>query len=154
VQVTASRPRAFRIYGTSVARSLTRGGHHLGMAEADRTIVLSGWRGPWSSDDPDANFKADIALYALVDPLSTLRNLSAATGVPLGALCHYVLAKWATGGSGGLLELGPTMTRRLGGVCDAAEAAGTDDARLTAYAQLRDMLAWLRIPLDDPDVHE
>ena len=124
------------------------------MEDADRTVVMSGWTGPWAPDDPDANFKADIALYALVDPLATIQGLSDGIGVPVGALCHYVLAKWATAGSGGLLELGPTMTRRLGAVCDDAESAGTDEARLAAYAQLRDMLAWLRMPLDHPEVYE
>jgi hypothetical protein len=73
-------------------------------------ITLETWAGPWSADDPDANFKADIALYSLVDPLATIRSLSGAIGVPIGALCRYVLAKWATEGSGGLLEIGPRMT--------------------------------------------
>jgi Family of unknown function (DUF6027) len=121
---------------------------------ADRTIKLSGWTGRWAPDDPDANFKADVALYALVDPLTTIRNLSEALGIPVGALCHYVLAKWATQGSGGLLELGPTMTRRLCAVCDEADAADTDSTRLAAYTQLRAMLSWLRYPLDQPDVDE
>jgi hypothetical protein len=120
----------------------------------DRTVVLSGWAGPWPPDDPDANFKSDVALYSLVDPLATIRNLSTALDVPIGALCHYVLAKWATAGSGGLLELGPTTTRRLAAICDDAEAAGTDDARLEAYHQLRGLTAWLRFPLDHPDVYE
>jgi hypothetical protein len=120
----------------------------------ERTVHIVGWTGPWPDDDPDANFKRDVALYAHADPLSTLRNLGNAIDVPLGALCHYVLAKWATAGSGGLLELGPTMTRRLAGVCDDAEAVGTDDARLAAYAQLRDMIGWLRVPLDHPEVYE
>jgi Family of unknown function (DUF6027) len=125
------------------------------MANDDaHAVKIEGWTGPWPDDDPDANFKRDVALYAHVDPLSTLRNLSNAIDVPLGALCHYVLAKWATGGSGGLLELGPTMTRRLADVCDEADAADTDDARLAAYAQLRDMIAWLRYPLDHPEVYE
>jgi len=116
-------------------------------------VRLERYEGPWADDDPDANFKADVALYANVDPLSTITNLSRAIDVPVGALCRYVLAKWATGGSGGLLELGPTMTRRLAAVCDEADAAGTDEARLAAYAQLRDMIMWLRHPLDEPDVY-
>ena len=124
------------------------------MTDDERTVEIRGWSGPWADDDPDANFKRDVALYAHTDPLSTLRTLSNAIGVPVGALCHYVLAKWATAGSGGLLELGPTMTRRLAAVCDGAEAAGTDDARLAAYAQLREMIRWLRAPLDDPEVYE
>jgi hypothetical protein len=116
-------------------------------------VRLERWTGPWPDDDPDANFKADVALYSNVDPLSTIRNLSGAIDVPVGALVRYVLAKWATGGSGGLLELGPTMTRRLADICDQADDAGTDEARLAAYAQLRDMITWLRFPLEDPDVY-
>lgn len=77
------------------------------------TVPLEQWTGPWRDDDPDANFKRDVALYAAVDPLATLRSLSIKLNIPLGALCQYVLAKWATAGSGGLLELGPTMTHRL-----------------------------------------
>ena len=120
----------------------------------NRTVTILGWSGPWAADDPDANFKTDVALYAHVDPLSTIRNLSRALDVPVGALCHYVLAKWATAGSGGLLELGPTMTRRLASACADAEAANTDDARLAAYAQLRDMIAWLSLPLERPETYE
>lgn len=121
------------------------------MPAADPEITLERWDGPWVADDPDANFKADVALYSLVDPLTTIENLGRALDVPVGALCRYVLAKWATGGSGGLLELGPTMVRRLGDVCDQAEAEGTDAARVEAFAQLRDMITWLRYPIDHPD---
>jgi hypothetical protein len=120
----------------------------------DRTVTLEPWTGPWTEGDPDANFKADVALYALVDPLTTLRTLSSNLDVPLGALCHYVLAKWATAGSDGILELGPTMIRRLSAVCDVAENADTDEARLVAYAQLRDMIHWLELPLDQPDLYD
>lgn len=119
----------------------------------DRTVELVGWSGPWSDDDPDANFKSDIALYSHLDPLSTVRNLSRALDVPVGALCHYVLAKWATQGSGGLLELGPTMIRRLSTICDEAEAEGTDEARLAAYRSLQGLLSWLAFPLDHPEVY-
>jgi hypothetical protein len=111
------------------------------------SIELVPWTGPWSEDDPDANFKADVALYARVDPLQTIRGLASAIDVPEGALVRYVLAKWATGGSGGLLELGPTMVGRLWNVIDEAEAADTDGARLAAYDQLRQMISWLRLPL-------
>lgn len=116
---------------------------------ADPIVQLERWDGPWDADDPDANFKADVALYSLLDPLSTITNLSRALDIPIGAVCRYVLAKWATGGSGGLLELGPTMVGRLWDVCVGAEDAGTDDARLEAYGQLRQMLSWLRLPIGD-----
>jgi len=110
-----------------------------------------GWTGPWADDDPDANFKSDIALYASVDPMSTIDNLAEAVGVPPGALVHYVLAKWASAGSGGLLELGPTMVQRLWEPVERAESDGSDAARVAAYHQLRQMLAWLRLPIEDPD---
>ena len=124
------------------------------MSDDGRTVRIEGWTGPWPDDDPDANFKRDVALYAHVDPLNTITNLGNALDIPVGALCHYVLAKWATEGSGGLLELGPRMVRRLAAVCEAAEEAGTDDARLAAYEQLRGLVAWLQLPLDEPDVYE
>lgn len=117
------------------------------MTANSRTIELCGWDGPWAADDPDANFKSDIALYSHVDPMSTISRLAAAVGVPEGALVHYVLAKWASAGSSGLLELGPSMIHRLWAVVETAEEKATNTARLEAYDQLRQMLAWLRLPL-------
>ncbi len=119
--------------------------------EDDPSVTLTRWTGPWDDDDPDANFKADVALYANVDPMATVGNLANAMGLPEGAVVRYVLAKWASAGSGGLLELGPTMVRRLWAAIHEAEAAGTDAARLAAYHQLRQMVSWLRLPLADPD---
>jgi len=118
------------------------------------TITLEGWRGPWPDDDKDANLKADIALYSHVDPLRTVRGLSNSINVPVGAIVHYVLARWASEVASGLLELGPTMSRRLLGVCTDAEARGTDDARLKAYEQLRQMISWLNYPLEHPEVYD
>lgn len=115
------------------------------------TVALTRWSGPWEADDPDANFKADVALYANVDPMTTVRNLAGAMGLPEGAVVRYVLAKWASAGSGGLLELGPTMVHRLWAAIEEAEEIGTDAARLAAYDQLRQMVSWLRLPLADPD---
>jgi hypothetical protein len=112
-----------------------------------RTVEVCGWQGPWAADDPDANFKADVALYSHVDPMATIGRLAAALEVPEGAVVHYVLAKWASAGSGGLLELGPSMVHRLWAAIEKAERTGTDQARLEAYEQLRQMLAWLRLPL-------
>jgi Family of unknown function (DUF6027) len=117
-------------------------------------IELTEWTGPWADDDPDANFKADVALYARADPLRTLRGLSASTGVPVGALVRYVLAKWASEGASGLLELGPTMTRRLHDVCQDAAADGSGEARLAAFDQLSQMISWLHFPLDHPEIYD
>src|SRR5947209_11725652 len=110
-------------------------------------VRLEPWTGPWNAGDPDANFKQDVALYSLLEPLATLRAMSERTGIPVGALCRYVLARWATGGSEGLLELGPSMVGRMWEACEAAEREGTDAARLRAYEQLRAMLGWLQAGL-------
>ena len=117
------------------------------MTSHPRRVDLVGWEGQWDPDDPDANFKADVALYSHVDPMATIANLADAMGMPEGAVVHYVLAKWASAGSAGLLELGPTMVHRLWAVFEEAEAEGTDDAREAAYQQLRQMIGWLRLPL-------
>jgi Family of unknown function (DUF6027) len=117
------------------------------VSDASRTIDLVGWNGPWDPDDPDANFKADVALYSHVDPMTTIGRLAAAMDIPEGAVVHYVLAKWASAGSGGLLELGPSMVHRLWAPIEQADEAGTDRARLDAYNQLRQMISWLRLPL-------
>src|ERR1700722_19838350 len=93
-----------------------------GMSEAPRSVELTQWSGPWADDDPDANFKAEVALYANVDPMSTISNLAGALGIPEGAVVRYVLARWASGGSGGLLELGPSMVNRLWEPFEKAEA--------------------------------
>ena len=77
------------------------------------TLTLTGWTGPWPEDDKDANLKADIAAHAHLDPLSTITNLSNNVDVPVGAIVHYVLCRWASEGSSALLELGPRMVRRL-----------------------------------------
>ena len=125
------------------------------MADDTAPLVdLSPWTGPWPDDDKDANLKADVALYAKVDPLRTVRGLAASTAIPEGAIVRWVLARWASEGSGGLLELGPTFTRRLHGVCTAAEAADSDEARLAAYHQLRQMISWLHHPLEHPQVYD
>ncbi|HUY21094.1 MAG TPA: DUF6027 family protein [Acidimicrobiales bacterium] len=123
------------------------------MTDDPDTVRLEPFTGPWADDDPDANFKADVALYAHVDPMVTIRTLSGNVGVPEGALVHYVLAKWATGGSGGLLELGPAMVHRLWEAIEQAERTGTTEARLQAYDRLRQMVEWLRLPLEDPSIY-
>jgi len=112
-------------------------------------VTLEQWFGPWEPDDPDANYKAEIALYSRQDPLQTIRTLSEAIHVPVGAIARYVLARYATSGSAGLLELGPSMVHRLWEAVEIAEAKGTSQARLDAYDRLKQMISWLRLPLTD-----
>jgi hypothetical protein len=117
------------------------------MTKSNQVIALIDWDGPWDPADPDANFKADVALYSKVDPMTTIRGLANSVNVPEGAVARYVLAKWATGGSGGLLEVGPSMVHRLWEPVERAENIDTEGARLEAYEQLRRMISWLRFPL-------
>jgi len=113
-------------------------------------IPYASWTGPWADDDPDGNFKAEVAAYSSLDPLATLTNLSRNLDIPLGAVVRYVLAKWASGGAEALLELGPSTVERMQAAVEEAEADGGAAARLAAYHQLRQMVGWLGAGLDDP----
>ena len=123
------------------------------MDTEEPVITLERWRGTWAEDDPDANFKAEVAIYGRLDPLVTVRGMSRNLGIPMGAIVRYVLARWATSGSAGLLEVGPDMVRRLWEPIARAEESDDDEQRLAAYHQVRQMLSWLKVPLDDPTVY-
>jgi hypothetical protein len=92
-------------------------------------------------------------LYGRLDPLVTVRGMSRNLGIPVGVIARYVLARWATGGSEGLLEIGPVMVRRMWKPIEEAEATDDDARRLAAYHQVRQMISWLKVPLDDPMVY-
>jgi Family of unknown function (DUF6027) len=115
---------------------------------SDLSVELLRWDGPWSQDDPDANFKADVALYSRLDPLTTITSLSDNLGIPVGALARYVLARWASAGAESLLFVGPSVVTRMWEQFESAETMGTDDARLASYKVLRQMVAWLKSPLE------
>ena len=111
--------------------------------------------GPWVRLDryvPDAgdhddgfrDFREEVADYTRLDPLETLRGLQAASGIPVGALARYVLARWASGGNEAILELGVSGVDHLARTIASAEEAGTDAARLEAYERIRAQVAWLR----------
>lgn len=112
-------------------------------------MELERYTGPWPDDDPDANFKAHVAEYSRNDPLPTLETLSRNTGIPVGALARYILVRWEAEGSEALMATGPRMVERLWQVVSDAEADGSDAAKLQAYDTLRQMISWLRVPLDD-----
>lgn len=112
-------------------------------------VTLERWSGDWDDDDPFAGLKADVVAYRHLDPLATLRGLSEASGVPVGALVRYVLARWASGGNDALLELGTSGVDHLARVVAEAEAADTDEARLVAYAAVRDLVRWLRAGMSE-----
>lgn len=119
------------------------------MTEHDTaTVRLERYDGPWDPADRDANFKAAVAEWTAQDPLPTFEQLSRNTGIPVGALVRYALVRWAAEGSEALLYLGPRNVQRLWQVVEQAEAEGSDEARLAAFEQLRQMLSWLRAPLE------
>lgn len=113
-------------------------------------VHLERWDGAWDADDPFAGLKADVATYGHLDPLVTVRGLAEASGVPVGALVRHVLARWASGGSDAVLELGVSGVDHLARLVAEAEQVGTDAARLGAYAGVRDVVVWLRAGLDGP----
>lgn len=63
--------------------------------------------------DADANFRHDVALSRLVDPLPTLRNLAQNTGCELEDVVHHALVRYASDGAEALLALEPSSLRRL-----------------------------------------
>jgi hypothetical protein len=118
--------------------------------EAAPEVRLERFVGEILPDDPFAGLKADVAAYSHLDPLETLRGLAEASGVPVGALARYVLARWAAGGSEGLLELGTSGVDHLWRAVEGAEATGTDAARLEAWTVVRDVVRWLRAGAEQP----
>lgn len=110
------------------------------MTTPARDVRVAPWTGTWDHNDKDANFKADVALYAQADPLGTLDNLSKEVGVPVGGLVHYVLARWASAGSAALLEMGPSVAQRM---WEHVEHAETDDEKLAAFEAVKQMISWL-----------
>ncbi len=64
-----------------------------------------------------------------------------------------MLAKGATGGSEGMLHFGGTTVQRMHTTCQTAEKRDTAEARLAAYDELRQIIDWLRVPIEDPKTY-
>jgi hypothetical protein len=109
-------------------------------------MELKPYRDAWSPEDRHANFKADVACYTAADPLPTLENLSKGTGIPVECLVRYVLVKYATSASDALLAMEPIVFRQMRDHVNAAEEAGTAEAKLRAYDALKSMIEWLSVP--------
>ena len=110
-----------------------------------KPVELAPYHGTWPADDRNANFKAEVACYTAADPLPTLENLSRGTGIPVGCLVRYILVKWAASGSEALMAMGPIVLQQMQQQVDAAEAEGTEEARLRAYEALRQIVGWLAL---------
>ena len=104
---------------------------------------LRPYRDTWPPDDPHANFKSAVANYTTTEPMPTLQRLSARTGIPLECLVRYVLVKWAASGSEALLAMPIIVFEQMREHVNRAEQADTVQARLCAYAALKDMVSWL-----------
>ena len=107
----------------------------------------------WDADDTDkdANFKNDVALYTMSDPMPAIDRISRNLSIPVGSIVKYVLCKWTMSGSDALLEVGPDMVNKMTQIFEEAEFQGTAEARLEAYASVKSIVSWLRVPLDDAD---
>ena len=116
-----------------------------------RTIKLEEFIWDQDESDKDANFKKEVALYTMNDPMPTIDRISHNLDVPVGAVVKYILTKWAASGSESLLEAGPDMVEKMSAIFEDAEKSGTLDSRLQAYSSVKDIVSWLRVPLDDPD---
>lgn len=106
-------------------------------------MELPPYQDSWDADDPHANFKEEVALYSIVDPLPTLENLSKDTGIPVPALIRYILVKYTASGSDTVLAMTPYALRQMQAHVNKAETADTTEARLKAYEALRQMISWL-----------
>jgi hypothetical protein len=58
-------------------------------------------------------FARQVEASAMVDPRPTFENLSRATGVPVDALVHHALVRWASAGAEALMSLEPQVLRDL-----------------------------------------
>ena len=104
---------------------------------------LKPYRDHWPAGDPHANFKAEVACYTAADPLPTLENLSAGTGIPVECLIRYVLVKYAASASEALMAMDPIVFQQMREHIARAEQDGSEEARLKAYMALKDMISWL-----------
>ena len=107
------------------------------------TVRLEIYKDQIDDKDPDANFKRDVALYSRIDPMPTLQGMSRNLGLPVGVIARYVLVKWATSGSEGVMELGPRVVKQMAEIVAEAEESGKVEAKMEAYEKLSKMVSWL-----------
>ena len=122
----------------------------MGPSDASPQISLEAFYWPRDESDKDANFKQEVAMYSREDPMPTIETMSRNLRIPIGAIVRYVLVKWATSGSGALLEIGPRVVSQMADIVARAESEDTDQDRLLAYRELSQIISWLQVPLTDP----
>jgi len=82
----------------------------------------------------------------------TSAPLSANVGVPAGAWCGTCWPSTPRAGAGASWSSAPPWSSAVGAI-ERAERDGSIEARLDAYGQLRQMIQWLRLPLEDPSIY-
>ena len=110
---------------------------------SSHVIKLEEYESTIDDDDPNANFKRDVAFYTRIDPMPTMEGMNRNLNVPIGAIARYVLVKWATSGSEGVMEIGPRVVKQMADIVKAAEQDGTDKSRLEGYQKLSGIVSWL-----------
>ena len=120
----------------------------------DSSIVLEQFDWDVDETDKDVNFKSDVALYTMSDPMPAIERISRNLSIPVGSIVKYILCKWTMSGSDALLEVGPDMVNKMTQIFEDAEYTGTDTSKLEAYESLRAIVSWLRVPLDDPNYRD
>jgi len=58
-------------------------------------------------------FARQVQATAVVDPMPTFQNLSRSTGIPVDALVHYALVRWASAGAEALMAIAPQALNEL-----------------------------------------
>jgi hypothetical protein len=59
------------------------------------------------------DFARAVEASSALDPMPALRNLSAATGVPVDDLVHHALVRWTSAGAEALMAIEPQALRDL-----------------------------------------
>ena len=77
-------------------------------------------------------FAERVEAARLVDPMPTFQALSGATGVPVDALVHFALVRWASAGAEALLSIRPQALDEL------VEARRCED-----WAKVGGLIDWL-----------
>ena len=120
----------------------------------ESSIVLEQFDWDVDETDKDANFKSDVALYTMSDPMPAIERISRNLSIPVGSIVKYILCKWTMSGSDALLEVGPDMVNKMTQIFEDAESEGTDAAKSEAYESIRAIVSWLRVPLDDANYRD
>ena len=81
--------------------------------DSDSRIVLEKFNWDVDATDKDANFKNDVALYTMSDPMPAIDRISRNLSIPVGSIVKYILCKWTMSGSDALIEVGPDMVNKM-----------------------------------------